>query len=86
MGAGRASPGRAHARAGPDLRGHGLSDSPRSGYDLESLAYDALTVLAANGYGAAVGGPAGAVAGHGLGAMVAATMAAAEGPSVAASR
>ena len=35
-----------------DLRGHGLSDSPRSGYDLESLAFDALTVLAANGYGA----------------------------------
>ena len=34
-----------------DLRGHGLSDSPRSGYDLESLAYDALTVLVANGWG-----------------------------------
>ncbi|HUR17102.1 MAG TPA: alpha/beta hydrolase [Candidatus Limnocylindrales bacterium] len=67
-----------------DLRGHGLSDSPRSGYELESLAYDALTVLSANGYGTAVGGPPSAVAGHGLGAMVAATMAALEGPSVAA--
>jgi pimeloyl-ACP methyl ester carboxylesterase len=59
----------------PDLRGHGLSDSPRSGYDLESLAFDALTVLAANGWGVEVGGLSAAVAGHGLGAMVAATMA-----------
>lgn len=58
-----------------DLRGHGLSDSPRSGYDLESLAYDALTVLVANGWGRDARGPAAAVAGHGLGAMVAATMA-----------
>src|SRR5688572_13391430 len=39
-----------------DLRGHGLSDSPRTGYDLESLAYDALTVLSANGYGADLDG------------------------------
>jgi pimeloyl-ACP methyl ester carboxylesterase len=58
-----------------DLRGHGLSDSPRSGYDLESLAYDALTVLVANGWGRDARGPAAVVAGHGLGAMVAATMA-----------
>ena len=58
-----------------ELRGHGLSDAPRSGYDLESLAFDALTVLAANGAGIEVDGPPAAVAGHGLGAMVAATMA-----------
>lgn len=58
-----------------DLRGHGLSESPRTGYDLESLAYDALTVLSANGYGADVDGPPAVVAGHGLGAAVAVTMA-----------
>ena len=58
-----------------DLRGHGLSDSPRAGYDLESLAFDALTVLAANGFGIEVDGPPAVVAGHGLGAMVAAAMA-----------
>ncbi|HEY7600648.1 MAG TPA: alpha/beta hydrolase [Candidatus Limnocylindrales bacterium] len=58
-----------------DLRGHGLSDSPRTGYELESLAFDALTVLTANGYGVDAGGPPAVVAGHGLGALVAATMA-----------
>jgi pimeloyl-ACP methyl ester carboxylesterase len=58
-----------------DLRGHGLSESPRTGYDLESLAYDALTVLSANGFGADLDGPPAAVAGHGLGAAVAVTMA-----------
>lgn len=58
-----------------DLRGHGLSESPRSGYDLESLAFDALTVLSANGYGADLDGPPAVVAGHGLGAAVAVTMA-----------
>lgn len=58
-----------------DLRGHGLSDAPTGGYDLESLAWDALTVLAANGAGVEVGGPPAVVAGHGFGAMVAATMA-----------
>ena len=57
-----------------DLRGHGLSDSPRTGYDLESLAFDALTVLAANGFGVEVDGPAAVVAGLGLGAMVGAAM------------
>jgi pimeloyl-ACP methyl ester carboxylesterase len=59
-----------------DLRGHGLSDSPRSGYELESLAFDALTVLAANGYGEEVEGRPAVVAGHGFGAMVAAIAAA----------
>ena len=53
-----------------DLRGHGLSDSPRAGYDLESLAYDALTVMVANGWGRDVDGPPAVVAGHGLGALL----------------
>jgi len=66
-----------------DLRGHGLSDSPRSGYDLESLAFDALTVLSANGYGADLDGPPAVVAGHGLGAMVAAMTALVRPRSVA---
>ena len=67
-----------------DLRGHGLSDSPRAGYDLESLAFDALTVMSANGWGTDIGGPSAVVAGHGLGAMVAAAMAATRPGSVAA--
>jgi pimeloyl-ACP methyl ester carboxylesterase len=67
-----------------DLRGHGLSESPRTGYDLESLAYDGLTVLSANGYGADLDGPPAVVAGHGLGAAVAATMANLRPRSVAA--
>ncbi len=58
-----------------DLRGHGLSESPRTGYDLESLAFDALTVLSANGFGADLDGPPAVVAGHGLGAAVAVMMA-----------
>ena len=53
----------------PDLRGHGASESPRQGYELESLAFDMLTVLTASGLETAV------VAGHGFGALVAATMA-----------
>jgi pimeloyl-ACP methyl ester carboxylesterase len=67
-----------------DLRGHGLSDSPRSDYDLESLAFDALTILAGNGYGQEAGGPPAAIAGHGLGAMVAATATALQPASIAA--
>jgi pimeloyl-ACP methyl ester carboxylesterase len=67
-----------------DLRGHGLSDSPRGGYELESLAFDALTVLVANGWGRDAGGPPAALAGHGLGAMVVATMAGLQPDSVAA--
>jgi pimeloyl-ACP methyl ester carboxylesterase len=59
-----------------DLRGHGLSGQPRAGYDLSSLAYDVLTILSANGWGADVGGPPAVIAGHGAGAMVAATAAA----------
>lgn len=67
-----------------DLRGHGLSDSPRGGYDLDSLAYDALTVLVANGWGRDAQGPSALVAGHGLGAMIGATMAAIQPDSIAA--
>jgi pimeloyl-ACP methyl ester carboxylesterase len=66
-----------------DLRGHGLSESPRAGYDLESLAFDALTVMTATGLGVSAHGPAAVVAGHGLGAMVAATMAGVQPDSVA---
>jgi pimeloyl-ACP methyl ester carboxylesterase len=68
---------------GIDLRGHGHSDSPRGGYELSSLAWDVLTVLAATGSGVDVGGPPAAVAGHGLGAMVAATMAVVQPSSIA---
>jgi len=67
-----------------DLRGHGLSDAPRTGYDLESLAFDALTVLVANGFGTDADGPPAVVAGHGLGAMVGASMAWIQPGSVAA--
>jgi pimeloyl-ACP methyl ester carboxylesterase len=68
---------------GIDLRGHGLSEAPRTGYDLVSLAWDALTVLAATGSGHDVDGPPVVVAGHGFGAMVAATMARLQPESVA---
>ena len=59
----------------PDLRGHGLSESPRTGYDLESLAYDVLTVVTAMGMGPDGDGRPVVVAGHGFGAMVAGTAA-----------
>jgi pimeloyl-ACP methyl ester carboxylesterase len=65
-----------------ELRGHGMSDSPRTGYDLESLAFDGLTVLAANGFGSEAGGRPAVVCGHGLGAMVAAKMALVQPASV----
>lgn len=67
----------------PDLRGHGLSDSPRQGYDLESLAFDMLTVLTACGFGPDAHGPPAVVAGHGFGALVAGTMAALRPQAVA---
>ena len=67
-----------------DLRGHGLSEAPRTGYELDSLAADVLTVMAACGWGMAVDGPPVVVAGHGpLGAAVAATCAALQPTSVA---
>jgi pimeloyl-ACP methyl ester carboxylesterase len=74
---------RAHVLA-VDLRGHGASDAPREGYELGSLATDVLTVASANGWGSDVGGPRFLVAGHGLGAMVAAVMAAERPDSLAA--
>ena len=72
-----------HPTVAPDLRGPGASDAPREGYDLESLALDMLTVVAAQGWGSAVGGPAVVVAGHGLGAIVAVEAARLEPASVA---
>lgn len=67
----------------PDLRGHGASDAPLSGYDLGSLALDVLTVMAGRGWGESVAGPPAVVAGHGLGAMVAVQMARLQPASVA---
>jgi pimeloyl-ACP methyl ester carboxylesterase len=56
-----------------DLRGHGLSDSPPSGYDLAKLAADLVAVAESSGVldqGTVV------LAGHGFGAIVAAGAAA----------
>ncbi len=76
---------RDHTRVvAPDIRGHGLSDAPRSGYDLESLAFDVLTVMTANGWGGDAAGPPAVIAGHGLGALIAVTAAAAQPETVAA--
>ena len=60
-----------------DLRGHGLSDSPTNGYDLDTLAEDAAMVAEASG----IAGGDGRVVlvGHGFGACVAAAAAAAIG-------
>jgi pimeloyl-ACP methyl ester carboxylesterase len=73
-----------HPAVAPDLRGHGASDAPLKGYELESLALDVLTVMAGRGWGEAADGPAAIVAGHGLGAMIAVEMARLEPGSVAA--
>ncbi len=59
-----------------DLRGHGASDAPASGYELPSLAIDVLTVMVANGWGPDASGPPAVIAGHGFGAQVAAAVAA----------
>lgn len=56
-----------------DLRGHGLSDAPADGYDLATLASDAI--LVAEGSGVLDGGRV-VLAGHGFGGMVAAEAAA----------
>jgi len=77
---------RLHGRArllAPDLRGHGLSEGARTGLDLESMAWDALTILAANGMGEAAAGPPAVIAGHGLGAMIAAIAARLQPASIA---
>jgi len=73
-----------HPVLAPDLRGHGASDAPLKGYDLDSLALDVLTVVAGAGWGEAVDGPPVIVAGHGLGAMIAVEMARLQPASVAA--
>lgn len=67
-----------------DLRGHGLSEGARADLAPGSLAWDALTVCAANGAGQDAHGPPAVVAGHGVGAMVAAEMARLQPASVAA--
>lgn len=56
-----------------DLRGHGLSDAPMAGYDLDTLAADAVTV--AEGAGLLASAPL-TLAGHGFGAIVAGAAAA----------
>ncbi|HEY4190349.1 MAG TPA: alpha/beta hydrolase [Candidatus Limnocylindrales bacterium] len=63
-----------------DLRGQGLSDAPMDGYDLDTLAADAVAV--AEGSGLAARGPI-VLAGHGFGAIVAAVTAARLGPGCA---
>lgn len=67
-----------------DLRGHGLSDAPTSGYDPERLADDIATIAASLGLGDEVGSdrpgthaPGLVLAGHGFGALVATWAAAA---------
>ena len=66
-----------------DLRGHGLSETPRTGYDLDSFAYDLLTVLVAHGIGPDAGGPSAVLAGHGFGAGLAAWTARLQATAVA---
>lgn len=53
-----------------DLRGHGLSDHPESGYDLATLAEDAVQGMAALGLGKVV------LIAHGWGARIALVLAA----------
>jgi pimeloyl-ACP methyl ester carboxylesterase len=66
-----------------DLRGHGLSDAPTSGFDAETLAADVIAVAEGSGLLAWSGGAAApdrvVLAGHGFGAIVAAWAAAALG-------
>jgi pimeloyl-ACP methyl ester carboxylesterase len=71
-----------------DLRGHGLSDAPTSGFDAETLAADVIAVAEGSGLLAWSGGPEApnstVLAGHGFGAIVAAWAAAALGERCAA--
>jgi pimeloyl-ACP methyl ester carboxylesterase len=66
-----------------DLRGHSLSEAPPGGYDLDSLAYDLLTVLVAHRIGPDAGGPPAVLAGHGFGAQIAAWTASVQPAAVA---
>ena len=72
--------GRATPVVVADLRGQGLSDAPMEGYDLDSLAADAVAV--AEGSGLLSDRPI-AVAGHGFGGIVAAAAARVLGPRCA---
>jgi pimeloyl-ACP methyl ester carboxylesterase len=63
-----------------DLRGHGLSDAPTTGYDRETLAADAIAVAEGSGL---TGDGRVVLAGHGFGAIVAAWTAVALGPRCA---
>jgi pimeloyl-ACP methyl ester carboxylesterase len=67
-----------------DLRGQGLSDAPPAGYDLGTLADDAIAVAEASGLGGDGGEGPVVVAGHGFGAIVAAAAAARLGARCAA--
>jgi pimeloyl-ACP methyl ester carboxylesterase len=58
-----------------DLRGHGLSDAPTSGYTQEQLAEDVIAVAEGSGLLATAGGRV-LLAGHGYGAVVGAWTAA----------
>jgi pimeloyl-ACP methyl ester carboxylesterase len=80
---------RSHARVhvvAPDLRGHGLSDSPTAGYDRATLVADARAVAEGSGL-LAYPGEAGpdrlVVAGHGFGGAIAAWLAVDLGPRCA---
>jgi pimeloyl-ACP methyl ester carboxylesterase len=70
-----------------DLRGQGLSDAPPDGYDLATLAEDAIAVAEASGAIAISAADRAArivIAGHGFGAIVAAAAAVRLGPRCAA--
>ncbi|MEY1674311.1 MULTISPECIES: alpha/beta fold hydrolase [Gordonia] len=54
-----------HRVVAMDLRGHGHSDAPLDGYDIDSLQHDALEVIEQRGLGSA------AIVGWSLGGMVA---------------
>ena len=66
-----------------DQRGHGLSESPATGYELPSLAIDVLTVMVANGWGPDARRRPVVLAGHGFGAVVAVAVAAERRAAVA---
>ena len=70
----------------PDLRGHGLSDSPTAGYDRATLVADARAVAEGSGllaYPGATGPDRLVVAGHGFGGAIAAWLAVDLGPRCA---
>ena len=69
--AGRPSPARRRGLVAIDLRGHGLSDAPTSGYTQDQLAEDVVAVAEGAGLLAEADGRV-VLAGHGYGAIVAA--------------